>query len=298
MFSTRKMGNDVDFDGVRTKRTLKEYTNNPKYRPEIPVDGERGFPLLHLSNQFFSLSDLILNDETKERLEYIIAENKKADRLYEIGLRPKQKILLCGPPGTGKTLAAKVISSVSGFPFVYILFDSIVSSFLGETATNLRKIFNFTENGRYVVLFDEFDIVGKRRDDPHEHGEIKRVVNNFMQMFDTYNGDSILIAATNHQQMLDTAIWRRFDEILYFDLPNTNQREKLFEKNLRVIKKTDKINFALLVRSTKGYSGADIAQICEDAIRKAIISNRNEITNSDLKWALIEQKRRKQTMKI
>jgi len=298
MSSTRKMRKNVDLDSIRPKRTLKEYTNNPEFRPEIPVDGEKGFPLLHLSNQFFAFSDLILQDQIKERLEYVIAENKKAELLYEIGLRPKQKILLCGPPGTGKTLAAKVISSVTGFPFVYILFDSIISSFLGETATNLRKIFNFLENGRYVVLFDEFDIVGKKRDDPHEHGEIKRVVNNFMQMFDTYNGDSILIAATNHQQMLDTAIWRRFDEILYFDLPNANQREKLFEKYLRVIKKIDKINFASLVRGTKGYSGADIAQICEDAIRKAIISNRNEITNSDLKWALIEQKRRKQTMKI
>ena len=145
-------------------------------------------------------------------------------------MKPKQRILLCGPPGTGKTLSAKIISSVIGYPLVYVLFDSIISSFLGQTASNLRKIFNFIEDGKYVVLFDEFDMVGKKRDDPQEHGEIKRVVNNFMQMLDNYNGDSIIVAATNHQQLLDTAVWRRFDEVLLFDLPNTQQRKKLFEK--------------------------------------------------------------------
>ena len=292
------MVKNINFEERKMKRILREYTNNPKYRPEIPIDGEKGFPLLHLSRQYFSFSDLILTKEINEQFEHIIAENKIANRFYELGLKPKQKILLCGSPGTGKTLASKVMSSVTGFPFVYVLFDSIVSSFLGETATNLRKIFNFIENGRYVVLFDEFDIVGKRRDDPNEHGEIKRVVNNFMQMLDSYNGDSILIFATNHQQMLDTAIWRRFDEILFFDLPDSLQRKQLFEKYLNILKKSEKINFSSLARRTKGYSGAEISQICADSIRKAIVSNRNEITINDLKWALTEQKRRKRIIKI
>ncbi len=292
------MNNEPNLDEVRSKRKLKEYTTNPAYRPEIPTDSEKGFPLLLLSHEYFRADDLILNAETKERLEYLLIENKKISEFYRIGLRPKQKILFCGPPGTGKTLAAKVISSIANLPFVYVLFDSIISSFLGETATNLRKIFDFIEKGRYVVLFDEFDIVGKKRDDPYEHGEIKRVVNNFMQMIDTYKGDSILIAATNHQQLLDTAIWRRFDEILYFDLPNTNQRKQLFEKYLRVFKKIDKINISSLVGQTEGYSGAEIAQICEDSIRKAVVENRIEITNNDLNWALSEQKRRKKLMKI
>lgn len=296
MSTTKKMDNNVNWDDTKSMRTLKEYTTNPEYRPAIPIDGEKGFPLLSLNKEYFSFSDLILNDEIKQQLEHIILENKKATRFYEIGLKPKQKILFCGPPGTGKTLSAKVISSVIGFPFVYILFDSIISSFLGETATNLRKIFNFIENGRYVVLFDEFDIVGKKRDDPHEHGEIKRVVNNFMQMLDTYKGDSVLIFATNHQQMLDTALWRRFDEILYFNLPNPSQRTQLFEKYLNVLKKAEPIDLLSFVRKTNGYSGAEIAQICMDAIRKAIVSNRNEITRKDLNWAFIEQKRRKQIM--
>ncbi len=291
------MKKDANFEDIKMKRTFREHTNNPEFRPEIPLDSEKGFPLLRLSKQYFSFSDLILSTGLKDQLEHIVMENKIANRFYELGLKPKQKILLCGPPGTGKTLASKVISSVTGFPFVYVLFDSIVSSFLGETATNLRKIFDFIENGKYVVLFDEFDIVGKKRDDPNEHGEIKRVVNNFMQMLDSYNGDSILIFATNHQQMLDTAIWRRFDEILFFDLPDTVQRKQLFKKYLSILKKSELIDIPSLARRTKGYSGADISQICTDSIREAIIFNRNDITLNDIKWALSEQKRRKQIIK-
>lgn len=293
------MTRDIKLDDVNlTQKKMKEYSNNPHYKPEIPTDSEKGFPLLQLSHEYFRFDDIILDDETKKRLEYIIDENKMAENFFKIGLKPKQKILFCGPPGTGKTLSAKVVSSMVDLPFVYILFDSIVSSLLGETATNLRKIFDFIQNGKYVVLFDEFDIVGKKRNDPNEHGEIKRVVNNFMQMLDLYNGDSILIAATNHQQMLDTALWRRFDEILYFDLPDLTQRKALFVKYLHVFQKIEKQNISNLARKTKGYSGAEIAQICQDSIRKAVVENRLQITINDLNWTLLEQKRRKKLMKL
>lgn len=274
----------------------KEYSDNPKYTQPIPHDNEKGFPLLHQSNPYYSFDDLIISDEVKERLHHVVLENKNASKLYAIGLRPKQKILFCGPPGTGKTLAAKVMSNAMGYPFIHVLFDAIISSFLGETATNLRKIFNHIEAERYVVLFDEFDIVAKKRDDPHEHGEVKRVVNNFMQMLDHYDGDSILIAATNHQHLLDAAVWRRFDEILYFDLPDNNYRRKLFQKYLLSLKKSEDIDLSYCVRKTRGYSAADIAQICEDAMRKSTISDRNEINTSDVMWALSEQQRRKKTI--
>lgn len=277
----------------------KSYVNNniyQKYKTNIPIprDTEKGFPLLEIKENYFNLDDVILFDNLNKKIEYTIEEFKSREILATYGLRPKQKLLFCGPPGTGKTLTSYVISSVLGFPLIYIRFDSIVSSFLGETATNLRKIFDFIEEGEWVVLFDEFDIIGKKRDDPYEHGEIKRVVNNFMQMLDNYKGKSLLISATNHQHLLDTAIWRRFDDILFFDIPDSNLRGQLFNKYLRVLKKSSDLNKSNLSKLTDGFTPADIAQVCEEAQRRAIVMNKIEISYDDIQRAIDEQKARKE----
>lgn len=277
----------------------KSYVNSniyQKYRTNIPIprDTDKGFPLLEIKENYFNLDDVILFDNLKKKIEYTIEEFKSREVLATYGLRPKQKLLFCGPPGTGKTLTSYVISSVLGFPLIYIRFDSIVSSFLGETATNLRKIFDFIEEGEWVVLFDEFDIIGKKRDDPYEHGEIKRVVNNFMQMLDNYKGKSLLISATNHQHLLDTAIWRRFDDILFFDIPDSNLRGQLFNKYLRVLKKSSDLNKSNLSKLTDGFTPADIAQVCEEAQRRAIVMNKIEISYDDIQRAIDEQKARKE----
>ena len=275
----------------------KRLSDNPLYRPEIPRDSEKGFPLLQISNQFYMMNDLVIDSEIHVQLQNIITENLNSKKLYAKAMQPKKNILFCGPPGTGKTFAAKVISSVLPYPFVYVLFDALISSFLGETATNLRKIFSFIEKGRFVVLFDEFDVVGKKRDDPNEHGEIKRVVNNFIQMLDNYHGESIIIAATNHPHLLDTAVWRRFDEILYFDLPNSFQRNQLFTNYLKLIEVEEDFGLSLLVRKTNKFSGADIAKICNDAIRRVLIENRKTVTKGDLALSLKDQIRRKKILK-
>jgi AAA+ superfamily predicted ATPase len=179
------------------------FSNRYKTNIPIPRDTGKGFPLLEVREYYFNFDDVILTDELKERIQYIIEELKSIEILSTYGLKPKQKVLFCGPPGTGKTLSSKVISSVTGYPLVYIRFDSIISSYLGETATNLRKIFDFIEQGEWVVLFDEFDIIGKKRDDPYEHGEIKRVVNNFMQMLDNYGGLICLMLIVENNYLIN-----------------------------------------------------------------------------------------------
>ncbi len=268
-------------------------TKSGNHALDIPRDSENGFPLLHISEQYHSLDDLIVTDELRKGLERIIAENHSAQKLLSYGLKPKNKILFCGPPGTGKTLSAKVISSVIGYRFVYVMFDSILSSYLGETATNLRRIFDFIERGRFVVLFDEFDIVGKKRDDPHEHGEIKRVVNNFIQMLDNTGGQSIIIAATNHQHLLDKAVWRRFDDIIYFDLPDAKRRIQLFEKYISVLRRDKNFTLGQLARRTGNCSAADIVQICQDALRRSIMGNEKTVTRKHIMLAISEYGRRK-----
>lgn len=264
---------------------------------KIPRDSVKGFPLLTIKEEYYGLDDIIIDKKIRKIIEDIIVENKMGARLKSYGLKPRQKLLFCGPPGTGKTLTAKILSSVMGYPYVYIMFDSILSSYLGETASNLRKIFDFIEQGKWVVLFDEFDIIGKRRDDPYEHGEIKRIVNNFIQMIDTYEGQSIIVAATNHQHLLDAAIWRRFQEVIFFELPDAEKRTLLFMKYLRVLKRTNDLDIVNLAAETEGFSAADISQVCEDSLRKSIINDRPEVNLTDINDAILEQKRRKEAIK-
>ncbi len=259
-----------------------------KSNPPIPRDAEKGFPLLEIQHFEQDFDALLLSDETKTRLDRIMREFKDADILASYNLDYKKKILLCGQPGTGKTFSVQVISSVLHIPVVYIRFDAIISSYLGETAGNLRKVFDFIENGTWIVLFDEFDIIGKNRDDQHEHGEIKRVVNNFLQMLDNFKGDSLLFAATNHQNLLDSAIWRRFDAVIAYDLPDKATRQQLFEYYLRPLKRDKKLSLDKIAKESDGLAPADIKMIAIEAMKSAIIDNRNALSSEDLETAVTQ----------
>ncbi|MBN2092965.1 ATP-binding protein, partial [candidate division KSB1 bacterium] len=248
----------------------------------IPRDSEKGFPLLEVKHYDECLENLIINNSAKSQLDQIIKEFRDADVLATYNLSYKKKILLCGKPGTGKTYTARIVSSLLNLPLVYIRFDSIISSYLGETASNLRKVFDYIEQGTWIVLFDEFDIIGKNRDDVHEHGEIKRVVNNFLQMLDNFNGTSILFAATNHQYLLDPAIWRRFDDVLFYELPDFNTRQKLFERFLKPLKREQNIGLKTIIEKAEGFSPADIKMIAEEAMKLSIIESRDKLSENDL----------------
>ena len=252
----------------------------------IPRDSEKGFPLLEIKHYDESWESLILPGKIKEQLNQIIREFKDADVLATYNLSYKRKILLCGKPGTGKTFTAQIISSILHIPLVYVRFDAIVSSYLGETATNLRKVFDYIEQGTWIVLFDEFDIIGKNRDDSHEHGEIKRVVNSFLQMLDNFSGTSIIFAATNHQNMLDFAIWRRFDDVVYYELPDEATRQTLFERFLRPMKRDNNIDLKTLSERSARLSPSDIKMIAEEAMKLAIINGRSSLSMGDLSTAL------------
>lgn len=259
-----------------------------RFKNEIPIprDSEKGFPLLEIKNYEECYENLIISHELKSQIDQIIKEFKDADILATYNLSYKKKILLCGKPGTGKTYTAQIISSLLNIPLVYIRFDSIISSYLGETASNLRKVFDFIEQGTWIVLFDEFDIIGKNRDDIHEHGEIKRVVNNFLQMMDNFSGNSLLFAATNHQHLLDPAIWRRFDEVLFYDIPDEPTRIKLFERFLKPLKRESDIDLGSISKESTGLSPSDIKMVAIEAMKLSIIDSRNTLTQKDLSLAL------------
>jgi len=264
--------------------TSKVPPSQRRFRNTIPIprDSEKGFPLLEIQHFEKSFDHLIIEEETKKQLEQIIWEFKDSDILATYNLQYKKKVLLCGKPGTGKTFSAQIISSELNIPLVYIRFDAIISSYLGETAGNLRKVFDFIENGTWIVLFDEFDIIGKNRNDSHEHGEIKRVVNNFLQMLDNLKGDSIILAATNHQNILDSAIWRRFDDVIYYNLPDNNVRQQIFEIYLKTLKQENNFDLKRISNLANNFSPADIKMVTEEAMKVAIIKSKNALSMTDL----------------
>lgn len=258
---------------------------------KLPRDHERNSTLVEIRQTDHGLRDVILSDELAQQFETILSEYRSRERLRTYGLKPRHKLLLAGPPGCGKTLFAEVLANELGLPLLYVRFDAVISSYLGETAGNLRKIFNFAEHGMWVVFFDEFDAVGKSRDDLSEHGELKRVINSFLQLLDSFSPMSLFVAATNHESLLDSALWRRFDEVLFFGPPSKEQIRRLLKLKLQNF--SHSLSFDELAPQFEGWSHADIESVCIDAIKRCIIENKKTITTDLFTGALHRYRRRR-----
>lgn len=258
----------------------KNFTTN--YLHLLPKDKDSNIPLVDIQTENILLDDIILEGDLKKVILKNLDENMRKDVLMSHGLHPNNRLLFCGPPGCGKTITAKAIANELNLPLVYTRFDSIVSSFLGETAANIRKVFDFIDRGDWVLFFDEFDAVAKERDNPYEHGELKRVVNSFLQLLDNYHGSSLIIAATNHQNILDSAIWRRFDEVIKFNKPSVGEIVNLMKLNLKRFPYDKNIDFKKIALQLHGLSHADIERVCINAIKSAILSNLKSVTNDGL----------------
>ncbi|MEL6912504.1 MAG: ATP-binding protein, partial [Cyanobacteria bacterium J06598_4] len=231
-----------DLESIIKKRSSNGYASNhvpDYYYPEPPTDKDSGLPLVEVRTYDYSLEKVILSSENLEILKRIIIENRKKEILNSYGLKPISKILFCGLPGCGKTLTAKVLSGVLELPLVYVNLSSVFSSYLGETGVNLKKIFDYVKEGEWIVFFDEFDAIAKDRNSPNEHGEIQRLVNSLLQLIDSSNEQSIFVAATNYESLLDRAVWRRFDEVILFSKPDYNLRISLLKNNLSSIRHSD-----------------------------------------------------------
>jgi SpoVK/Ycf46/Vps4 family AAA+-type ATPase len=253
----------------------------------LPRDRERGSNLLEVRSSERYLADIVLRPEVAEQVRTVLSEYRATSLLSTHGLQPRRRLLFCGPPGCGKTLCAEVMAGELGLPLVYTRFDAVISSFLGETSANLRQVFEFSSRGNWVVFFDEFDAIGKSRDDITEHGELKRVVNTFLQLLDSFHADSILIAATNHEGLLDNALWRRFDDIIYFDLPPETQIPDLIQMKLRGFHHTT-LNPEAWVQQLSGWSHADIERVCLESMKMALLSGRS-IIDDDLFQQAVER---------
>ena len=263
---------------------------------QLPTDKETGFQLLEMKFSKVLLDDIILTPDNKEKIEDIILEFEQKEILQTYKLNPKTKVLFCGPPGCGKTVTAESIANELQLPLLYTRFDSVISSYLGETATNLRKVFDFAKDGEWVLFFDEFDSIGKSRSIESEHGELKRVVNSFLQLLDNFPRNTMVIAATNYETIIDKALWRRFDEIIYFDMPKKDDIEKFIRLKLRNYSHKE-LNVESHINNLVGLSYADIERICYEAIKKMVLNGLNTINDSLFEKIILKEKDRRELMK-
>lgn len=195
-----------------------------------PVDQESRMEIVNVESVLPEDIDLVLSDFLRSEIEGVIAMREKRDVLARHGMDAQNYLLLYGPPGCGKTSIARYIAAQTGLPLVTARLDSLVSSLLGSTAKNIRKVFDYAAQQECVLFLDEFDVVAKRRDDENELGELKRVVNSLLQNIDSFGQGSILIAATNHQDLLDPAVWRRFNKIIEVPMPTNGELEAYAER--------------------------------------------------------------------
>ena len=259
----------------------------------LPTNKDNGLALLEERQVVREEKDIILSDSAQSALDEILMEHNRADVLRSYGMQPAQKLLFCGPPGCGKTLVAEVIANSLSLPLILVRLDSVISSFLGETAANLRKVFDYIAAQPVVALFDEFDALTKDRGDSADHGELKRSVNAVLQMMDSYRGESILIATTNYETLLDKAVWRRFDEVVRLEMPNLEQIKRLLALKLAGIRRNFEPDDGQIASLFKGMSHADIERVLRRAVKEMILSGREFLENSHINTALPREYRNK-----
>jgi SpoVK/Ycf46/Vps4 family AAA+-type ATPase len=218
------------------------------------------------------MSALVLPNNLRDRIRRIVHEYRQQNKLKSHGLSHRRKILLIGPPGTGKTLTARVLAHEVRLPLHTVLVDKLVTRFMGETSAKLRQIFDLIQEETGVYLFDEFDAIGGERSLENDVGEMRRVLNSFLQFIEQDFSDSLIVAATNSPKLLDRALYRRFDDVLYYERPKEDDRKRLI-KNVLGSFLAPRFFWKAVLFESNGLSHAEIDHACQDAIKQAILTD-------------------------
>jgi len=226
-----------------------------------------------------NFSDIIASPNITEKIERIILEFIQRDKLRRHDLENRKKILLSGPPGTGKTLTASIIANELNLTLYTVLMDKMVTKYMGETSAKLRQIFDVIKQKQGVYLFDEFDAIGGERSRDNDVGEIRRVLNSFLQFIERDDSDSLIIAITNNKALLDQALFRRFDDVILYNLPTDDEKLGLLKNRLARFSKTKGVNFTKLLPEINGLSHAEISLACLDAIKETVLNEKIKMSN-------------------
>lgn len=269
-----RVGHDAVARDLKKEIDLISKKKPETYRIE-PVN-----PLFLFSSPSVRKNDLIVSADLATRIERVLIEFRNRRKLQSYGYANRRKLLLEGVPGTGKTLTASVIASELGLPLYTVQMDKLVSKFMGETSSKLRQVFDVMYTDEGVYFFDEFDAIGSDRSFDNEVGEMRRILNSFLQFIEMDSSDSIIISATNNQKLLDKALFRRFDDVLHYDLPTRGEISKLYEYKLGCIAPYLMVSERLIDESL-GLSHAEIVRVLDDAIKSSIL-HENQIKEQEI----------------
>lgn len=279
-----KLADDIRalVDKAKTQRGASRLVQISQPRGELA-------DLLAVSYPKTRLSSMVLNEDLAGEIKRVIREQRHAEKILAHGLSPRRKLLLLGPPGTGKTLTASVLAGELGLPLFQVRLDGLLTKFMGETAAKLRQVFDATSQTRGVYFFDEFDAIGSQRTASNDVGEIRRVLNSFLLMIEQDHSHSLILAATNHPEILDTALFRRFDDVLSYALPDSRQTERLLRGRLERVAVSG-VSWPDLAAEGVGLSYAELTRAVEEVLKEALIGGTEEIGEAEILRMLKERK--------
>jgi SpoVK/Ycf46/Vps4 family AAA+-type ATPase len=245
--------------------------------------------LLSVHQPTIRLSSMVLPDALEKRLRRTLLEQRQNTKLRHHNLRARRKLLFVGPPGTGKTMTAAALAGELHLPLFTILLEGVITKFMGETAAKLRMIFQAMTVEKGVYLFDEFDALGARRTQTNDVGEIRRVLNSFLQLLEKDDSDSIIIAATNHADLLDKALFRRFDDVIEYNVPEQRTATKIIQSRLAQFN-ADAVDWSRISSEVSDLSQGELVRASDEAAKHAILQGTDRITTEELLVALHERK--------
>lgn len=295
----RMLADKLEKDGEENmaKMILRTLENRPAPTVTMdellstPVDQESRLSIVDVERPDTDLGKVVLPGLIDGKVQDFIGMIQHRQELIRGGVEVSNSLLLYGKPGCGKTTIARYISQQTGLPLVVARLDAVVSSLLGNTAKNIRKIFDFADNKPCILFLDEFDAIAKARDDQYELGELKRVINSLLQNIDAFSSHNILIAATNHPELLDKAIWRRFNTVIEIGTPNAEEIVKLMETFIDGFKTDflqDQKSMDRVTKLLEGKTPSDIKTILNNTKADTIIYNKDQLRYEDLVVEIFE----------
>jgi SpoVK/Ycf46/Vps4 family AAA+-type ATPase len=273
---------------TKVAQEIRELVDRAQYTKLSSSSAERVDGILTTQQSETRLRDLILETELESRLKRVVLEHRQRDKLLHYSFQPRNKLLLVGPPGTGKTITAKALAGELQMPLNTVMLEGLITKFMGETAAKLRTLFEHINEVSGVYFFDEFDAIGASRASGNDVGEMRRILNTFLQLLENVSAKSVVIGATNYPELLDIALSRRFDDVLFYQLPSRESALKLLKSTL-IFFDTENVEWESLVDNLYNMSQAEIVKAASEAAKTFILKETASLTTNSIKTALLER---------